>query len=266
MNDTFNERLQKVSQLKNSKLCIGLDIDPSRMPDSMDKSLSGIESHLKEIIDSTSDISLAYKLNMAFYEQFGFKGYELMEKLVTYIDGRNITIADGKRGDIGNTTQKYAISIFDTIGFDSITVSPYMGSDSIIPFIQNKEKGAFVLCLTSNHSAKEIQLFSNENDTIYQFISRLGDSLNTNNNIGLVVGATNPSFMEKIRETNSLPWLIPGIGAQGGDLEQSVTISNKNNSIGLINVSRGIIFAGNCSVEDITDAAESYNDNINGYS
>jgi orotidine-5'-phosphate decarboxylase len=189
-----------------------------------------------------------------------------MEKLVTYIDGRNITIADGKRGDIGNTTQKYAISIFDTIGFDSITVSPYMGSDSIIPFIQNKEKGAFVLCLTSNDSAKEIQLFSNENDTIYQFISRLGDSLNTNNNIGLVVGATNPSFMEKIRETNSLPWLIPGIGAQGGDLEQSVTISNKNNSIGLINVSRGIIFAGNCSVEDITDAAESYNDNINGYS
>ena len=92
MNDTFNERLQKVSQLKNSKLCIGLDIDPSRMPDSMNKSLLGIESHLKDIIDSTSDICLAYKLNMAFYEQFGFRGYELMEKLVSYIDGRNITI------------------------------------------------------------------------------------------------------------------------------------------------------------------------------
>lgn len=266
MNDTFNERLQKNSLLKNSKLCIGLDIDPSRMPDSMDKTLPGIESHLKEIIDATTDICLAYKLNMAFYEQFGFRGYELMENLVSYINKRNITIADGKRGDIGNTTQKYAISIFDTIGFDSITVSPYMGSDSIIPFIQNRKKGAFVLCLTSNDSGKEIQLFKNENSTVYQFISKLGDSLNANNNVGLVVGATNPSFMEEIRKTNSLPWLIPGIGAQGGDLEQSVTISNKNNSLGLINVSRGIIFAGNCSINDIKNAAKSYNDNINGYS
>ena len=266
MNDTFNERLQKNSLLKNSKLCIGLDIDPSRMPDSMDKTLPGIESHLKEIIDATTDICLAYKLNMAFYEQFGFRGYELMENLVSYINKRNITIADGKRGDIGNTTQKYAISIFDTIGFDSITVSPYMGSDSIIPFIQNREKGAFVLCLTSNDSGKEIQLFKNENSTVYQFISKLGDSLNANNNVGLVVGATNPSFMEEIRKTNSLPWLIPGIGAQGGDLKQSVTISNKNNSLGLINVSRGIIFAGNCSINDIKNAAKSYNDNINGYS
>ena len=265
MNDTFNERLKNFSLLKNSKLCIGLDIDPSRMPDSMDKTLPGIESHLKDIIDATTDLCLAYKLNMAFYEQFGFKGYELMEKLVSYIDKRNITIADGKRGDIGNTTKKYAISIFDTIGFDSITVSPYMGSDSIIPFIQNKEKGAFVLCLTSNDSAKEIQLFENGTDALYQFISKLGDSLNTNNNIGLVVGATNPSFMEQIRAMNSLPWLIPGIGAQGGDLEQSVTISNKNNSIGLINVSRGIIFAGNSSIEDIKNAAKYYNDNINGY-
>ena len=266
MNDTFNERLQKNSLLKNSKLCIGLDIDPSRMPDSMDKTLPGIESHLKDIVDATTDICLAYKLNMAFYEQFGFRGYELMENLVSYINKRNITIADGKRGDIGNTTQKYAISIFDTIGFDSITVSPYMGSDSIIPFIQNREKGAFVLCLTSNDSGKESQLFKNEDSTVYQFISKLGDSLNANNNVGLVVGATNPSFMEEIRKTNSLPWLIPGIGAQGGDLEQSVAISNKNNSLGLINVSRGIIFAGNCSINDIKNAAKSYNDNINGYS
>ena len=266
MIDTFNERLQNLSLLKNSKLCIGLDIDPVRMPDNMDKTLSGMESHLKEIIDSTTDICLAYKLNMAFYEQFGFRGYELMEKLVSYIDRRNITIADGKRGDIGNTTQKYATSIFDIIGFDSITVSPYMGSDSIIPFIQNKEKGAFVLCLTSNESSKEVQLFKKGNDTVYQFISKLGSNLNTNNNIGLVVGATNPTFMENIRESNSLPWLIPGIGVQGGNLKQSVTISNKNNSIGLINVSRGIIFAGDCSIYDINKSAKSYNDKINEYS
>ena len=154
MNDNFNERLQKISLAKQSKLCIGLDIDPDKMPNHMDKSILGMESHLKAIIDSTTDLCLAYKLNMAFYEQFGYKGYQLMEKIVSYIDKRNITIADGKRGDIGNTTKKYAISIFDAIGFDSITVSPYMGSDSILPFIQNKKKGAFVLCLTSNFLAK----------------------------------------------------------------------------------------------------------------
>ena len=264
MIDTFNERLKKDSLQKNSKLCIGLDIDPDRMPNHMDKSLKGIESHLKEIIDSTTEICLAYKLNMAFYEQFGFKGYELMEKIVSYIDSRNITIADGKRGDIGNTTKKYAISIFDTIGFDSITVSPYMGADSIVPFISNRFKGAFVLCLTSNESGKDIQKFKNNNDTMYEYISKLCDKLNTNDNIGLVVGATNPENMQQIRQLNSLPWLIPGIGAQGGDLKQSVTISNKENSIGLINVSRGILFAGDCSIHDIVQAAENYNHQING--
>jgi len=266
MIDTFNQRLQKVSLAKKSKLCIGLDIDLAKMPEHMNKTISGMESHLKAIIDTTTDICLAYKLNMAFYEQFGFKGYELMEKIVTYIDGRNITIADGKRGDIGNTTQKYAISIFDTIGFDSITVSPYMGSDSILPFIQNKEKGTFVLCLTSNNSGKEIQLFQKNGKSLYQYISILADNLNENNNIALVVGATNPQLMEGIRNLNSLPWLIPGIGAQGGDLEQSVTISNNNNSLGIINVSRAIIFAGSCNVDDINNAAKNYNNKINQYS
>ena len=202
---------------------------------------------------------------MAFYEQFGFKGYELMENIVSYIDSRNITIADGKRGDIGNTTKKYAISIFDTIGFDSITVSPYMGADSIVPFINNKAKGTFVLCLTSNQSGKDVQKFKNNNDTLYEHISKLCDKLNTNDNIGLVVGATNPENMQQIRQLNSLPWLIPGIGAQGGDLEQSVTISNEKNSIGLINVSRGILFAGDCSIHDVVKATENYNDKINGY-
>ena len=193
------------------------------------------------------------------------KGYELMEKIVSYIDSRNITIADGKRGDIGNTTKKYAIAIFDTIGFDSITVSAYMGADSIIPFISNRAKGTFVLCLTSNKSGKDIQKFKNNNDTMYEYISKLCNKLNINDNIGLVVGATNPENMEQIRSLNSLPWLIPGIGAQGGDLEQSVTISNKKNSIGLINVSRGILFAGDCSIHDVVKATENYNDKINGF-
>tara|TARA_Y100001968_G_scaffold85172_2_gene76313 strand:+ start:886 stop:1695 length:810 start_codon:yes stop_codon:yes gene_type:complete len=263
MKNTFNQRLKELSLLKKSKLCIGLDIDPDKMPNTMDKSISGIESYIKELIEATTDLCVAYKLNMAFYEQFGSKGYELMEKIVEYIDGRNITIADGKRGDIGNTTKKYAISIFDAIGFDSITVSPYMGSDSILPFSQNKNKGVYVLCLTSNPSANEIQLFNKNGMLLFEFISNLVSKLNENNNIGLVVGATKPEFMNKIRMLNSVPWLIPGIGAQGGDLKQSVTISNSNNSIGIINVSRAVIFAGDCNLNEVNNAAKSYNKQIN---
>ena len=188
-----------------------------------------------------------------------------MEKIVQYIDGRNITIADGKRGDIGNTTKKYAISIFDTMGFDAITVSPYMGSDSILPFIQNKSKGVYVLCLTSNNSANEIQFFTRDGLSLFEYISTLADKLNNNDNVGLVVGATKPDYMNKIRTLNSLPWLIPGIGAQGGDLKQSVTISNSNNSIGIINVSRAIIFAGDCNINEVNNATVTYNKQINTF-
>ena len=203
--------------------------------------------------------------NFAFYEKYGPSGMKLLENLVNHINKRSIVIADAKRGDIGNTTKKYAISIFDTIGFDSITVSPYMGADSIVPFISNRAKGTFVLCLTSNQSGKDVQKFRDNNDRLYEYISKLCDKLNTNNNIGLVVGATNPENMQQIRQLTSLPWLIPGIGAQGGDLKQSVTISNKKNSIGLINVSRAILFAGDCSIHDVVKATENYNDKINGY-
>ena len=140
-----------------------------------------------------------------------------------------------------------------------------MGADSIVPFISNRAKGTFVLCLTSNESGKDVQKFKNNNGTVYEYISKLCDKLNINDNIGLVVGATNPENMEQIRQLNSLPWLIPGIGAQGGDLEQSVTISNKKNSFGLINVSRGILFAGDCSIDDVVKATQNYNDKIDGY-
>ena len=233
------------------------------LPDNFNKTIEGAFDFLKVVIDSTSDLCVAYKLNMGFFEQFGSKGYHLMENTVDYINHRSLTIADGKRGDIGNTTKKYAIAIFDTIGFDSITVSPYMGSDSITPFIQNKSKGVFVLCLTSNDSAKDIQFISEKNLNVYDYVCNLSSKLNINNNIGLVIGATKPELMSKIRESNKLPWLIPGIGAQGGDLEKSVKISNDNSSIGIINISRSIIFAGNCKIEDVNKAAKIFNKKIN---
>ena len=259
---SFNNRLQEICNEKNNRLCIGLDIDSDKLPKHMDRSLLRIHEFLKDVIDSTSELCVAYKLNMAFYEQFGYKGYKLMEDIVAYIDNRNITIADGKRGDIGNTSKKYAISIFDTIGFDSITISPYMGSDSIVPFTKKTDKGVFVLCITSNNSAHEIQFIKNNNITVFENVSKMAFKLNINDNIGLVIGATKPEFMDKIRKLNNLPWLIPGIGAQGGDLEKSVTISNKN-SVGIINVSRSILYAGNCEIDNIYKAAKNYNNVIN---
>ena len=173
METSFNRILARESSFKNSRLCIGLDIDSGRMPDSMDKSISGMKKYLFDIVDATTESCVAYKLNMAFYERYGSHGYRMMEEVVDYINRRSLTIADGKRGDIGNTTKKYALSVFDTMGFDSVTVSPYMGEDSITPFIENKSKGVFVLCLTSNKSARDIQLISDGNFNIYRSIATI---------------------------------------------------------------------------------------------
>jgi orotidine-5'-phosphate decarboxylase len=257
----FNERLKQACETKNNRLCIGLDVDPSKLPDGSDKSLVGLESFVKDIIDATIEFTPVYKPNFAFYEQFGSKGYALVERLVEHINGRAITIADAKRGDIGNTTKQYAKAVFNTIGFDSITVAPYMGRDSIIPFIEDETKGAFVLCLTSNKSAEDIQYKKNIT-TVYEDIALLSMELNTNNNLGLVVGATKPEQMTDLRElTEGLSWLIPGIGAQGGDLEQSITIGN-NGGTGIVNVSRGILYAGDGSIDAIVKSAENYTKQI----
>ena len=262
--NSFNDILIQKSIQANSKLCIGLDIDSSKLPDTFDKTIDGLKTFLYSVIDCTSDICLAYKINFAFYERYGSSGYKLMEDVVDYIGDKNITIADGKRGDIGNSTSKYATSLFNQIGFDSATVSPYMGRDSIEPFIDNPQKGAFVLCLTSNKSASDIQFIEHNGKTIYEIIAILVSGLNINKNLGLVVGATQKERMMSVRKaSDNMPWLIPGIGAQGGDLESSVKISNSINSIGIINVSRGILYHGNCSSDDIREASKSYNDKIN---
>ena len=167
MNKSFNSILKEVCLKKNNRLCIGLDIDCNNLSISNDKITDYIESFAKEIIDATIEYCPLYKPNLAFYERFGSKGVKALEKIVEHINGRAITIADGKRGDIGNTTEKYAIATFEKMGFDSITVSPYMGRDSIIPFIKNKNKGAFVLCLTSNESALDFQFHKEGEYTLW---------------------------------------------------------------------------------------------------
>ena len=262
MSLSFNNKLKLICEARNNRLCLGLDLDPKKLPTEIGNDLKNMESFAKEIIDATISFCPVYKPNLAFFERFGSKGYALMERLVEHINGRAITIADGKRGDIGNTTIQYATAIFDTIGFDAITVAPYMGRDSINPFIQNKEKGAYILCLTSNASASDLQFSKKGDDSLYEYVAKLSVELNTQNNIGLVVGATNPTQMESLREISpNLSWLIPGIGAQGGDLEASISIGNKN-GIGIVNVSRGILYAGNGSLDAIVESAQNYTNKI----
>ena len=259
---SFNQRLETVCKDKNNYLCIGLDIDPDKFHPGRDTSIDAMEVFGKEVIDGTIDFCPVYKPNFAFFERFGSKGYALLEELVDYISGRAIVIADAKRGDIGNTSRQYARAVLNNMGCDAITISPYMGRDAIEPFLEDTKKGVFILAMTSNDSAVEIQNNQNDNIPLYERIIQIANELNQGDNIGLVVGANQVNVMEKIRMlSEGLSWLVPGVGAQGGNLNESVSISNKN-GVGVINISRGILYAGNRSMDDIIKSACKYTEQI----
>lgn len=254
---SFTTYLSEQITKKNSNLCVGLDISPDGLGDKNAK-LSDLIEHSLKVIDATIDLAVCYKPNLAFFERWGSDGYKWLERVIEYIGNNNIIIADGKRGDIGNTAKQYAISIFDYFGFDAVTITPYMGSDSIKPFIENPKKGVFILCRTSNPSAEDIQDLRIGKNKVFEAVAKLAVKLNKNNNIGLVVGATVPSEIRRIRKiAPKLPFLIPGIGAQGGDLEKSMQYGN-DNGVAIINISRGISFAGNMSTRAINNAAQDY--------
>ena len=254
---SFTTRLSEQITKKKSHLCVGLDINPEGLGNKNAK-ISDLIDHSLKIVDATIDLAVCYKPNLAFFERWGSDGFKWLEKIIGYIGNNGIIIADGKRGDIGNTAKQYAISIFDYFGFDAVTLNPYMGSDSIKPFIENPEKGVFILCRTSNQSALELQDLKVGKNNLYEEVAKLAVELNINDNIGLVVGATVPSEIRKIRKiAKKLPFLIPGIGAQGGDLEKSMKYGNKN-GIAIINISRGISFAGDMSSQSIKNAAQDY--------
>ena len=258
---SLNSRLKSITKERNSWLCVGLDISPDNLGSS---DLSRLKEHTFNIIDATRDLAVAYKPNFAFFERWGSKGFKWLEETVDYIGSDCIIIADAKRGDIGNTAGQYAESIFDHFGFDAVTLNPFMGEDSINPFLVHEDKGVFILCRTSNSSA---HIFQNQKLNgglfLYEKVAEWANSLNHKNNIGLVVGATVPQELSRVRDlAPDLPILIPGVGAQGGDLEKSVCEGNKS-GIGIINVSRDISFSGDCSVESIRSSAQSYVKKIN---
>ena len=254
---SFNTLLFEQIIKKKSHLCVGLDISPEGLGKTNTK-ISDIIDHSLKVIDATIDLAVCYKPNLAFFERWGSEGYKWLEKIIGHIGKKSLIIADGKRGDIGNSSKQYAISIFNHFGFDAATINPYMGSDSIKPFIDNPEKGIFVLCRTSNPSAKELQEIESDKQKVYEEVANLAVQLNKNDNIGLVVGATVPSELRKIRNiAPNLPFLIPGIGAQGGNLEKSMKYGN-DNGVTIINISRGISFAGDMSSQAIRIAAQEY--------
>jgi len=259
---SFLNLLDKACDNNNSLLCVGLDIDLSKLPQNVRSEEEGIFEFNRNIIDLTRDYVCAYKPNIAFYEMYGIAGMKALIKTIEYIPEDIPVIMDAKRGDIGHTAKAYAKSVFEVFNADAVTVNPYLGYDSLEPFIDYKDKGIFVLCLTSNKGSSDFQTASGEEIPLYRHVAEHVNEWNTFGNCGLVVGATNSEMLKEIRiVAGDMPILIPGVGAQGGDLESSVkfgTTKNKNRAI--INSSRGIIYA-----EDPGAEAKRLRDEINRY-
>ena len=259
---SFNNKLVKTINQKKSWLCVGLDISPENLGE---VSFDSIRNHCKKVIDCTRDIAVAYKPNFAFFERWGSEGYRWLEDVVDYIGDSAITIADAKRGDIGSTAEQYAVSIFDHLKFDAVTISPFLGSDSILPFSKYREKGVFILCRTSNPSGSEFQTINSPKSPLFENIANWANKLNINQNIGLVVGATRIDELKLVRKISpGLPLLIPGVGSQGGDLKSSILIGNSTGPA-IVNVSRGISFAGKMNEKDIRKSALNYNNQIRNF-
>ncbi|OGU15757.1 MAG: orotidine 5'-phosphate decarboxylase [Ignavibacteria bacterium GWB2_35_12] len=239
--DTF-EKLKR-SQAKNSSiLCVGLDVDLNKVPQQFKSVPDGLFEFNKSIIHATKDFVCAYKLNFAFYEQYGIEGYELLKKTFELIPENIVSIADAKRCDIGNTMTGYAKSIFDYFNADAVTINPYLGKDSLDPFFSYKKKMVFLLTLTSNPGSANFQRLESGGIPLYKHIIKQSLSWADKTNLAYVIGATQPDDIDKLRALapNNF-FLIPGIGAQGGSVE-AVVKANANGPA-IINVSRAVIYA-----------------------
>ena len=240
---------QLTAQIKKKKsfLCIGLDVDLDKIPKHLLKEEDPIFAFNKAIIDATHHLCVAYKPNTAFYEAYGLKGWKALEKTIMYLNVKYpdlFTIADAKRGDIGNTSTMYAKAFFEDLAFDSVTVAPYMGKDSVEPFLAFENKHTIMLALTSNEGAFDFQTKTVDGKELYKHVIETSKSWNNSENLMYVVGATKAAYLADIRKIIPDSFLlVPGVGAQGGNL-QEVCNYGMNDTVGLlINSSRGIIYA-----------------------
>ena len=249
--------LVKLIHTKQSFLCIGLDTDIHLIPKHLLKHADPVFEFNKAIIDATHDIAVAYKLNLAFYESMDLKGWASLEKTMGYLQqfrGSVFTIADAKRGDIGNTSKMYAKTFFEHLNFDSVTVAPYMGEDSVTPFLEYKNKWVILLGLTSNKGSSDFQFLDTGDGKLYERVIKKAQQWGSPEQLMFVIGATHPEEFRNIRQlAPGYFFLVPGVGAQGGDMEKICT-NGMNSECGLlINSARQIIYAS--KGEDFAKAA-----------
>ncbi len=270
---TFNLNIKKIIFNTKRNLCVGLDPDIELLPDGYEKNINGIYDFLKDIINFTYEYSISYKLNIAFYEGLGIDGWLLLENILKYFNNlflktkqKQILIADAKRGDIGNTSKKYAKAFFEIYNFDAITLHPYMGYDSIEPFIKYKNKGAVILCLTSNSSNVDFEFYGNP--PLYEIVAKKIKEWNKEyDNVMAVVGATNhENDIKKLSLIlEDIPVLVPGIGVQGGELDTIMKYFGRN---AIINIGRSILYISQEKIQmqkKIKDYLESYYDKVSKY-
>ncbi len=240
------KQLAEQIQLKKSYLCVGLDTDPAKIPTHLQSHPDAAFEFNKAIVDATKDLCVAYKINTAFYEAMGVKGWDVMERTVAYISTGHFIIADAKRGDIGNTSSQYARAFFEKMNFDAITIAPYMGEDSVKPFLEFEGKWGIVLGLTSNKGAADFEMQPvGKDEHLYEKVLRTVSDWGTAENLMFVIGATQAHEFANVRSIVPDHFLlVPGVGFQGGSLEE-VSKYGMNKDCGLlVNASRAIIYAG----------------------
>jgi orotidine-5'-phosphate decarboxylase len=261
---TFREKFTPAAEKNNSWLCLGLDLDPEKVPEKFRKNTKGLLEFCGMVVEATKDLVSAYKPNIAFFEALGAEGLELLGKTMALIPSGIPVILDAKRGDIGNTSAKYAKAAFEGFGADAVTVNPYMGSDCVEPFLSYKDKFVFLLVLTSNKGAADFeQLRTADGESVYMKVAAKIKEWNRFGNLGAVIGATKAADLGKIRELlRDEIFLVPGLGTQGGDLDASVKNCFLYNGLGTFNVARDILYAGP-SAEDIRAKAVQYRDLLN---
>src|SRR5438067_63467 len=236
---SYFERLRALSRERHSLLCVGLDPDPERI----EGGAAGALRHCQEVVRQTEEHVCCFKPNSAFWEQYGPDGWSALMELRDQAPATPFLL-DAKRGDMDNTMRAYAIAVFGTLEMDAATVNPYLGSDSLREFTKYEDRGVYVLCRTSNPGAKELQHLESGGGPVYQHVAALAERLNSSGNVGLVIGATAPTEVDEVRRLTKLPFLLPGVGAQGGDVEAAVRAAwNGDPASCLVSASRSVIFA-----------------------
>ena len=262
----FSEKLEQAARKNGSLLCVGLDPDPAFMP------IDHVADFNRAVIEATAGFVCAYKPNLAFYEALGETGYGVLRETLAAIPRDIPIIGDGKRGDIGNTAKAYARALFDDLGFDAITVNPYLGGDSLEPFLERDDRGVFILCRTSNPGARDLQDLAVATDSgaraLFEVVAESARRWNSRGNVGLVVGATYPEELRRVRQIcPEMTFLVPGVGAQGGDVAAVLEAGLDASGGGLIiNTSRQVLYAsrGQDFAQAAAEAARRLRDDIAG--